>query len=207
MTLNIKQLAFERNYQLLFSNIDCHLHPGECLQVRGENGSGKSTLLRLIAGYFEPLTGHVLWNEKSITQFRDDYQQAIQYIGHHNGVKNNLTVKENLQLFATLLGATININKIHDILVQMNLSHLINTLAMNLSAGQTRRLALARLLIKKSALWILDEPATALDQHGQQIFTDMMKYHLNRNGMVIITTHQPLIHPLTKTIHLGVNHG
>src|SRR5438046_786881 len=103
MTLLIKNIAFERNYQFLFSQVHCELQAGEILQIRGENGSGKSTLLRILASYLEPHEGNISWHGKCITLHRDTYQQQLHYIGHQNGIKPYLTVYENLELTSALM--------------------------------------------------------------------------------------------------------
>lgn len=204
MQLIIDNLAFERNYQFLFSQINCVLNSGEILQVCGANGSGKSTLLRMLAGFIEPHTGTVLWQEKSIFRHRDTYQQYLHYVGHLNGTKPNLTVHENLQLNAALTNNKINSLHLKTTLQKMGLTHAIHTQAQYLSAGQLRRLSLARLLLNPTPLWILDEPMTTLDTEGQELLCDLLKQHLTNNGMAILATHQNLLLNRTmKVIHLG----
>src|SRR5437762_3167689 len=107
MTLILENLAFERNYQLLFHSINHRVNAGEILQIRGANGCGKSTLLRILAGYIEPQTGTVLWNGQAIFQ-HEIYQQALCYIGHQNGIKPNLSTYENLKLYCALIAKKVD---------------------------------------------------------------------------------------------------
>ena len=192
MSIVINNLAFERNYHFLFNEINSSLNPGELLQVRGANGSGKSTLLRILAGYIEPHAGNILWQNKCIFKQRDQYQQQIQYLGHQNGLKPNLTVYENLQLNFALINQKPDSLKISAALKKVDLYHLQHKQIQYLSAGQARRLALSRLLLRDAPLWILDEPTTALDIHGQQLFADLLQQHLAADGMIVLTAHHEL---------------
>lgn len=206
-TLTLDQLAFERDQRVLFSEMNLVLQAGECLQVRGSNGSGKSTLLRLLAGLLELQTGQILWQGKSIVRERHDYHQAIHYLGHQNGIKPNLSVQENLYLSSTLTKKTTTADRLA-IIQQVGLKYLANKLAAQLSAGQLRRLALARLLLSPSTLWILDEPTTALDTEGQQLLTTQLNLHLANGGLAVIATHQDLCAKANiKTIWLGEQHA
>ena len=190
ITLTLKNLAFEREHQVLFSDLSCHLQEGDFLQVIGENGSGKSTLLRILAGLLEPHEGDVLWQGKSIFQERDAYQPHLHYIGHLNGIRPYLTCYENLDLNASLISQKITREHINESLRQVSLHRSSTLQAIHLSAGQQRRLALARLLLHPAKLWILDEPTTALDQSSQEMLTQMLNQHVKTGGIVVIATHQ-----------------
>jgi heme exporter protein A len=206
--LCIDQLVFERSDQPVFQQINVALQPGELLQIQGPNGSGKSTLLRIIAGFIEPQLGTIAWQNKSIFQTLDIYQRQLHYLGHHNGIKHTLTVQENLQLQCALSGQKIDLCGLKNILKKIGLIQLLHTPAYYLSAGQRRRLSLARLLLNPLPLWILDEPTTALDTAGQNLLTDLLSQHLNNNRLAIIATHHPW--PFTrniKTLELGMHHA
>lgn len=200
--LTLDHLAFERNHELLFSDIEHTLRTGEVTQVRGANGCGKSTLLRMLAGYIEPQQGAILWQQQNITNIRDEYQQHLCYIGHQNGLKPYLTVYENLQLNTLLAGLMISREHVFDVLERMQLRRLAEQQVISLSAGQARRLALARLLLGEKRLWILDEPITALDAAGQVLLEDLLQQHTATGGMAIIATHQDLA-GVKHTITLG----
>lgn len=191
MTLTINHLTLERNQQILLSDIHCTLQSGEYLQVEGTNGSGKSTLLRILAGLIEPQQGQILWQDQCIFANRDVYQQQLKYIGHQNGNKVNLTVFENLRVNAALSAQQANVHEIHDSIKKVGLAHFENTLVNNLSAGQARRVSLARLLLQPAPLWILDEPTTALDAQGQDVLMMLLNHHLEKGGLAVIATHQP----------------
>jgi heme exporter protein A len=200
--LIIQELSFERNNHLLFSGINCSLQAGELLQISGTNGSGKSTLLRILAGYLEPLHGTITWQNESIFA-QDDYQPQLHYLGHQNGIKPYLTVDENCRHYCALARHKTAIDSI---LNKMGLSAVKHQPALRLSAGQLRRLALARLLMKSTRLWILDEPTTALDVDGQHLFAELVQHHLTQGGIAILSSHQDLHLPSTQQLRLGKNH-
>jgi heme exporter protein A len=200
MILSIQQLSFERNYQNLLHNINITLHAGEILHVKGENGSGKSTLLRILAGFIQPQEGNIFWNNQCITKHTSDYQQQLHYVGHQNAVKLHLTVHENLQLICALHNQKQN--KIETILRELKISHLANKKTLYISAGQQRRVALSRLLLYPTALWLLDEPTTALDKEGQQLFNELLKQHIKQGGMAILTAHHEIPYA-SKSISLS----
>lgn len=203
MTLRIESLGFLRHYQFLFREISCTLHAGELLQTSGANGSGKSTLLRILAGLLEPHAGTVVWQDKSIFSEKEIWQRRVHYLGHQNGIKSCLTPMENLQLSSVLIKKNLNPYLASSVLKKMGLSRLLDVQARHLSAGQLRRLALARLLLNPARVWILDEPLAALDTEGQQLLTDLLNQHLTNGGMAIVATHQDLlITGKIKIIHL-----
>jgi heme exporter protein A len=204
ITFSVKQLAFERSYQFLFNDLSFELHSGELLQICGDNGTGKSTLLRILAGFIEPHDGQVVWAGKPITNDLPHYQSHIHYLGHQNGIKQNLTIHENLMLYFALANKTAHWPSLDNLIDQIGLGHLLHTKALNLSAGQLRRLALLRLLANPTSLWIMDEPTTALDTTGQQLLIHFLKQHLANNGMAIVATHHHLPFDDLKTIQLGV---
>lgn len=207
MKLSLSQLYFERNNQWLLKNISFELHAGELLHIRGANGSGKSTLLRIIAGYIEPTMGNVCWNDKNIYQESENYSQAFHYIGHQNGIKSSLTVRENLQLFSALAHKKITLVQLNALLKKMRLEHIADLSAHHLSSGQLRRLALTRILLYPASLWLLDEPSTALDSEGQELFSQLINQHLHTGGMVIVTAHQTLPKTNIKILQLGEQYG
>lgn len=156
--------------------------------VEGPNGSGKSTLLKLLTGLTSPPTGDIHWQGQSILH-HPDYGQHLHYIGHLNGIKTGLTVLENLTFMHVLSGAALDTG----ILDLLKLKDHQQVLSRELSAGQKRRLALARLFCIKKPLWIVDEPLTAIDAETQDLFLSALKNHLAQNGMAVISTHQPIL--------------
>jgi heme exporter protein A len=202
--LDLQQLSFERDHCFLFENLCATLHSGEILQVKGANGSGKTTLLRILASFIAVKNKSVLWNQQCIVKQRVCYQQALHYIGHQSGVKPHLTVKENLKLNTALQGG--DDVSIATAIVKTGLQNQQDTRAQLLSAGQLRRLALARLILTSRPLWILDEPAAALDTAGQALLTQLMTDHIFQGGMAIVATHQNLF-DFAKTLELGIAHA
>lgn len=205
--LCLHHLAFERNHRYLFSELNHNFTPGDIIQIRGQNGSGKSTLLRVLAGLLEPHEGKVTWNSQCIFQDRDSYVENVAYVGHLNAIKPILTVYENLSLQNTLAGHESTSDALKSIIKKVGLIAVADTRAQNLSAGQLRRLCLARLILKPNKLWLLDEPMTALDSTGLELLNTLLQEHVAHNGIAVIATHQALFlsHPV-KTIYLGEHH-
>ena len=192
-TLDIINLSCTRQQRIIFSSINYQLSPGRLLLVEGVNGSGKSTLLRMLAGYITPTQGEIRWQAKSIDVNRTDYSHSLHYMGHTNGIKLGLTVSENIQLSQHLLLSSSSSQQ-SQILDELNLSSYFDIPAYRLSAGQKRRIALAKLFLFPKRLWILDEPLTSLDQSMQNIFLSKLKNHVKNGGIGVISSHQ--------TIHL-----
>ncbi len=181
----------------LFSKIHFEIQSGEALVVEGSNGSGKTSLLRILCGFNYPTEGEISWCGESIDG-HEDYQQQISYIGHASGVKLDLTVLENLVFAQRLVGSNREESEIKDIIRSVGLFKQRNVLTRKLSAGQKRRVALARLQLEERILWVLDEPLTALDKEFVTEFENVLKKHLENNGMLIVTTHRELVLPSQK---------
>lgn len=192
MSLHVSNLSCIRQQRLLFANISLQLEAGQALLIEGPNGSGKSSLLRLLTGLSTPAEGEIFWRGKMIQDCRDEYVTELHYTGHTNGIKLGLTVTENLQL-AQHLSLSPSAQNFAEVLEQLQLSQYKNTPAKNLSAGQQRRIALAKLFLVRKKLWILDEPLTALDITTQKFFLANMETHLLDGGMAIISSHHPVV--------------
>jgi heme exporter protein A len=204
MKLDILDLSFERDNEFLFEKISQALAGGDCLQVTGANGSGKSTLLRLLAGFIPAETKTIFWNDACVTKNRADYQRQIHYLGHQSGVRAHLTVNENLAANAALLGG--NNAAIGAVCEKTGLRRHLNKFAADLSAGLRQRLALARLLMVKKPLWILDEPMTALDKEGRDYLHALLTEHLDTGGIAVIATHHEFT-TCVKNLKLDGAHG
>lgn len=188
MRLSASDLAIERGGRMLFTGLSFVLGDGESLTVRGQNGAGKSSLLRALAGLLPLARGTVsLSGAQSETA-----AESAHYVGHADALKNLLTVAENLSFHAALLGAGQGGMAIEDALCAFGLDHAANLPVAYLSAGQKRRAALARLLVAQRPLWLLDEPATALDAASQAVMTKIMSRHLAQGGMIVAATHASL---------------
>ena len=186
--LELHSINGARGESILFERISIKLFSGNILQVLGVNGGGKTTLLRIIAGLHPPTKGAVLWYGHPI-ETSMDYQIQSLYLGHLNGLKAELTVRENLLTNQRLSKQTPH-TELSIALERLGLTGFGNTRVGRLSAGQRRKAALARLAYERAALWILDEPFTALDGAGIEAVHDLMRNHLTRGGIIAFTSHQ-----------------
>ncbi|MGD8560178.1 MAG: cytochrome c biogenesis heme-transporting ATPase CcmA [Gammaproteobacteria bacterium] len=188
--LEVRELECVRGDHRLFKGLNFTLQPGELLHLRGANGSGKTSLLRTICGLMAPADGEVLWNSENIRSLREEYNRGLTYLGHFNGIKGELSALENLQVNCTLSSGKVPEDRILDALQRIGLGGREDLPTKVLSQGQKRRVALARLLISETALWVLDEPFTALDVHAVEMLKNLISEHVENQGMVILTTHQ-----------------
>jgi heme exporter protein A len=187
-SLEAYDLACVRDDRTLFEKLQFKVNAGESLLLEGRNGSGKTSLLRILCSIRLPDAGRVSWCGQDIQKLGPDYHEHIAYVGHRDGVKVDLTPLENLRM-AQALGKPSEGRTCEEVLDLFALYGFEDIPTYNLSAGQQRRLALARLLITQSQLWILDEPFTSLDKQGISQFESMMEAHVCTGGMVVLTTH------------------
>ncbi len=168
--------------------------PGEVVHVTGPNGSGKTTLLRVLTGLLLPEEGSVAWNGQQISETSDDYGASLSWLGHNNGLKGDLTAFENLW-FSIGLRRSCPVGDMEAALERVGITACRNLPARVLSAGQRRRLALARVLLAQTPLWILDEPFTNLDSDGNALVCALIAAHAQSGGMVLLAAHQSLVLP------------
>lgn len=161
------------------------------LLLEGRNGSGKTSLLRILCGIRLPDAGELTWDDEDIFRLGSDYHAFMSYVGHRDGIKLELTASENLAM-AKGLGEPDNDMSIEQAMRRVDLAGFEENLARNLSAGQQRRLALARLLVTRAKLWILDEPFTSLDTHGIRVAEGLFADHVNNGGMLALTSHHSI---------------
>lgn len=192
LQLSTEALAITRGDRLLVNNLSFELAAGHALQLQGPNGSGKTSLLRVLAGLLYPNDGQVYWGKQPISQLRDQYLKQLCYLGHHTAVKSELTPLENLAYSLGLSGQRPRRAELVQALDACGLRGFIEQPAYQLSAGQRRRIALARLWLSKACLWIADEPLTAIDGAGVSLLTERFESHLAAGGMLVFTTHQQL---------------
>jgi heme exporter protein A len=183
-------LECTRGERTLFAGLDFSLREGELLRIAGANGSGKTSLLRLLAGLSQPEAGQVKWDGEPISRIVQDYHRALLFLGHHAAVKEELTGAENLQLSAQLDGGEIDRAEVDHALGRFGLKGREDLPVRVLSAGQKRRVLLARLMTRKAKLWVLDEPFTALDTRAVEMLGNLAREHLAQGGMAVITSHQ-----------------
>lgn len=163
---------------------------GDCIHVAGPNGSGKTTLLRAIAGLLTPEQGSVSWRGRSIGSDRDAYSASFSYLGHSDGLKPEFTARENLT-YEVGLRRKLGASAIDETLARLGLGPSHDQPARSLSAGQRRRLAMARVMLTAAPLWILDEPFTNLDYAGVNLLSEVIAGHLDAGGAALLATHQP----------------
>lgn len=202
--LEVQDLECWRGDHLCFTGLSFKVQSGELLHVKGHNGSGKTTLLRTLCGLMTPEQGKILWKGEPIRRLGEDFHQDLTYIGHLNGVKDDLTGLENLRIAGQLSGLTCAADTLRHALRRIGLAGREELPAKVLSQGQRRRVALARLLLTQAKLWILDEPYTALDVAVIEVMRNVIAEHLENGGMVILTTHQDVdIEGVVRQLNLG----
>jgi heme exporter protein A len=188
LQLQASGLMCIRDDRTLFENLSFQLESGGALLLEGRNGSGKTSLLRILCGIRLPETGAVKWCGKDIFSLGPVYHEHIAYVGHRDGLKLDLTPMENL-VMARGLGSPNPETSPADALARVDLFGFEDIPTRNLSAGQQRRLALARLLVTRAQLWILDEPFTSLDVHGIELAEQLFHEHISTGGMLAMTSH------------------
>lgn len=188
--LEVKGLGCERGDRRLFQDIDFKVEGGTLLYVEGHNGSGKTTMLRALSGLLMPTEGEIYWDGTEIRKLGDEYRGKILYLGHLNGIKLDLSCLENLDFNSRINDERHPKETLMDALDSIGLRGFEDLPARMLSQGQKRRIALAQLLVSETLLWILDEPFTALDVAAVDQLQTVIQQHLERNGIVILTTHQ-----------------
>ncbi|MET0065232.1 MAG: cytochrome c biogenesis heme-transporting ATPase CcmA [Candidatus Thiodiazotropha sp.] len=183
-----QSLSCIRDDRILFESLAFAINPGQALVLEGRNGSGKTSLLRILSGIRLPESGQVLWDGKDIFRLGPEFHEHIAYLGHKDGSKLDLTPLENLRI-AQGLGKAREEISLEEALDQVGLYGFEDVPTRNMSAGQQRRLAIARLLVTDARLWILDEPFTSLDRKGIEHMERLFEAHLKRGGMAAMTTH------------------
>ena len=189
--LRAERLFCERDERVLFRDLSFELHAGQLMQVKGSNGSGKTTLLRILCGLNDSYEGSILWCGQPVEEQRERFLASLLYIGHRAGVNRILTPRENLRWSASLHTPVDDV-RIEAALARVGLRAYEDIPCRNLSAGQTQRVALARLLISPARLWILDEPFTTLDVFGVGELEVLVGEQAGQGGAVLVTTHHAL---------------
>lgn len=200
--LSAQGLTCQRGERTLFAGLGFQLHPGQWLHVRGENGAGKTSLLRLLAGLAQPVAGKVCWKGVPIDAEDSCYYQDLLFFGHHGALKEDLSAFENLQFASALDGLPVTELHILKALHRLGLQGREQLPVRVLSAGQKRRVALARLLCRHSVLWVLDEPFTALDVKAVDLLCALIAEHLSTGGMAVLTSHQTMPLPGGRELQL-----
>jgi heme exporter protein A len=187
-TFEARSLLCIRDDRVLFEDLSFTIDSGQALVLEGRNGSGKTSLLRILCGIRLPESGALFWQGKDIFRLGPEFHEHIAYLGHKDGSKLDLTPLENLRIARGLGKAQADID-LEEALDQVGLYGFEDIPTRNLSAGQQRRLAIARLLVTDAKLWILDEPFTSLDRKGIEHMERLFEGHLKHGGMAAMTTH------------------
>jgi len=199
--LEARDLACSRGPATLFRDVSFAVSSGEWLAVRGPNGSGKTTLLRCVAGLTRVDRGQVLWDGEAAAGAR--FHASLLYAGHLPGIKDDLSAEENLQSALGLRAIAASGPAIRDALAEVGLEKRRRLPARRLSAGQRRRIGLARLMLDPARLWALDEPLTALDDEGQRLFGRLLERHLAAGGLALLATHHDLAPAPARVLRIG----
>ena len=200
--LIIENLACQRGDKVLFHHLNLQIQAGDFVQIEGHNGIGKTSLLRIVAGLAIPLEGKVRWNSEEIFKQREAFNYDLLYLGHQSGIKPELNAWENLCFYQQISHCRQGDEILWNVLQTVGLLGREDIPAAQLSAGQQKRIVLARLWLSEAPLWILDEPFNAIDKKGVAVLTALFEQHAQRGGIVILTSHQEVPSAQLKKINL-----
>lgn len=189
--LELRAVRCVRGERLLFSKLNFQCPRGTLVRIAGPNGTGKTSLLRLLVGLMQPQDGQILWKGESIKKLKEEFWKDLVYIGHLNGVKDELSARENLLINCEIGEHPVTKEQADKALAMVGLEGFEHHITRHLSQGQRRRVALARLYLSRHAdFWVLDEPFTALDVKAVENLANLIAEHVNEGGVVALTTHQ-----------------
>jgi len=189
--LGVDKVHIWRGEQHVLKGVSMQAAPGDLVHVSGPNGTGKTTLMRVITGLLHPEQGRVTWCAKSIDRSRMEYQSALAYVSHEPALKGDLTALENLN-FSVGLKRSVSADELTDCLSRAGVAQCANLPARVLSAGQRRRVAMARVLAMRASLWLLDEPFTNLDARGVELVSALLLAHVRDSGIAVVVAHHDL---------------
>lgn len=192
-SLRLESITCVRGDRTLFEELNLEINPGSILRISGDNGSGKSSLLRILCGLLTPHAGKVFWGSDPITEDRDQFHGELIYLGHIPALKADFSAIENLMSLALLGGQSISNEEAMNALREAGLDRQAHRFIRTLSQGQKQRIALSRLLLPQpKSFWILDEPFNALDRDANRALQNLLINHVNRGGIVALSSHQDL---------------
>ncbi len=197
--LTLDNISFEKEDKKIFADLGISVSTGAALIIKGRNGSGKTTLLKIIAGISKATSGKILWGGEDVEDFRDLFNGDMQFIGHKNFLKPELTVFENLQFYAKLADTEMALSLA---LNYFQLNNFADKKIKTLSAGWQRRVMLAKLMACPSTLWLLDEPTNNLDKEGRELLKNLVLTRIKEGGLVILTSHDKDFDEFGITINL-----
>ena len=197
--LTLNSITVQKNQQLIFQELGFSAGLGSCLILTGQNGSGKTTLLKTIAGLCQPNSGEVLWNGENVQNFYLDFAADINYIGHKNFLKLQLTALQNLSFYAQLSDTEI---LLPSAIKYFGLEEILAKPTRQLSSGWQKKVMLAKLLCCPTTIWLLDEPTVNLDKQAKELLFNLISVRIKDGGIVIIATHDEMLLPLGGQILL-----
>jgi heme exporter protein A len=189
--LGVDKVHIWRGEQHVLKGVSMQAAPGDLVHVSGPNGTGKTTLMRVLTGLLHPEQGRVTWCAKAIDRSRTEYQSALAYLSHEPALKGDLTALENLN-FSVGLKRSVSADELNDCLSRAGVAQCANLPARVLSAGQRRRVAMARVLAMRASLWLLDEPFTNLDARGAELLSELLLAHVRGSGIAVVVAHHDL---------------
>lgn len=203
VALDVRSLHLWRGDRHLLRGVTFCVRPGELLQVMGPNGVGKTSLLRCVAGLLPVESGDIHWGHTPVASCRDSFHQHLAYLAHVNALKADLTALENIH-YGVGVRRQVSTDEARETLRRLQLGECIDLPVRAMSAGQKRRVSIARILLTKARLWVLDEPITNLDKSGIALFESCMAEHLSGQGMIVTAAHQLLLQgrPDVRTLEL-----
>lgn len=190
-SLCVEKVHVWRGDRHVLQGVSAQIQPEELLHISGPNGTGKTTLLRVVSGLLRPEQGSVTWLGQSITAIRTDYQAALAYASHEPALKGDLTALENLR-FAVGLKRRVTVDELRAALARTGVAACADLPARVLSAGQRRRVAMARVLAMSATVWLLDEPYTNLDAAGTELISELLQTHVAGGGLALVVAHHEL---------------
>jgi len=202
ISVKTTDVGCDRGGAPVFRGAGFTLTPGEAVQIFGANGAGKSSLLGLLAGHFAPVEGEICWRMGERPWTKTPPRARALFLGHERGAKPSLTVLENLSFWAARYGRQLHLAQSEAVLKRIGLEHDADAPAARLSAGQRRRLDLARFVIANRPVWLLDEPAAFIDKQGAALIGDLVTDHLGRGGIAVVASHERLSFP-SSTLTVG----
>ena len=197
--LTVNNITTSKNQRIIFKNLGFSAGLGSIILIKGKNGSGKTTLLKIICGLSDFDSGQILWNEENIHDFFADFSSDINYLGHKNFLKKDLTVLENLEFMASLNQTKI---LIPSAIKYWQLEEVLNYKIKELSSGWQKRILLSKLLCCPKTLWILDEPTVKLDEDSKKLFFNLVQNRAKDGGLVLIATHDEFLDPLGSKLSI-----
>lgn len=198
--LTVENLSLYKNQNKIFDNLGFSLFLGVAMVVTGDNGSGKTSLLSVLAGISKESSGKLLWGEEDLANMRDDFSGDMQFMGHKNFMKEDLTVLQNLEFYTSFYGSQMLIpSALSFFMMEASKDELVK----NLSAGMKKKVMLAKMMSCPSTVWIMDEPDSNLDKDAKKLLVGLIKAKIENKGMVIFSSHEPELYDFAALLNMN----